>query len=319
MARFLDVLFQHVRWLTLGLIAAPCLLGALALSTGHTRLITASVRVDPSSFVADAFPEVFSGGSPGAPPAQAAGELIRELVHTDWFVEKVLGAANRTEQTAARAADFRRRLAISVQGAYLVVLKYSTDRPAADTALVDSLLERLGAAVQAIEAQRAAGMLQVATAALAQAHDEMERSVDAARRYADSVGVGGSDLRRDPIYRTLRTTADQTTGRYQSLSAVTHQAMVLSATLPQLRRQTAFIIDGPTVEVEARMSGVAAQSLAGLAGAVVIELLVIYLVALGDPRIRSADDLRGLIEASQYLSIPRLAQPVGRGPMPTGW
>jgi hypothetical protein len=309
--RFLDVLFQHLRWLVVLVLAVPSVLGAGALGLDGSRVVTARIEVDPASFVAAAVSDVFPVTQA---PSQAAAALIGQLVQTDWFTGRLLtgpGAAplalRSAAERAAVAADLRAHLQATAEGTSLVSLQYTTDRPGRGVVLVGLLLGALGDAVQTVEAQRASAALQAATGQLAGARAAMERSTDEVNRYAYMADQTGDALQPDPTYRGLVAAAQAATDHYQQLSTLTDQAQAVSAAVPHVHGQVAVVVDPPAPEPSTRVTMATRVWLVGLAGTSAIGLLVVYLVALHDPRLRSPADLRGRLPAACLLSIPPAA------------
>jgi hypothetical protein len=313
--RFLDVLFQHLRWLALSLLAVPLILGAAGFTLDNSHVVTARVRVDPAGFVGDALSDVLS---PQNTPAQSAAALIIQLVQTDWFSVRLLAAggpmaaAEPSEERRAELVDLKTRLHVFAEGKSIVWLGYATDRPERGVALVAALVETVGDALQTIESQKAAAALQVASGELARAREDMQRSIDEASRYAYTADQSGDALQRDPVYRRLLAIVGVTTDHYQELSTLTNQARVVSGEVPGVRGQLAVVVDAPRMEPSARAATAARYWLLGLAGALPIGVLLIYVIALHDPRLRVLDDVRERIPAACLFRIPT----VGRRPPP---
>jgi Mrp family chromosome partitioning ATPase len=302
--RFLDVLFQHLRWLGASLLAVPLVVGAGVLWLGDTRTVSARIHVDPAGFVADAVSDVLPISQA---PADAAAALIPQLVATDWFTEGLLSrpqAAPAPRDRRAEIVDLQTHLLVTAEGPTLVSLHYATDRPERGIALLTALLGALGDAVQSIESHRAALALQVAGGELERAGDEKQRAVDEASRYAYTADRSGEALQQDPTYRRLLAAATAATQHYEEVAGLADQARVVSAAIPQVLSQAALVVDRPRVEPTARMAAAARAGLLGLTATSAIGALVIYLIALHDPRLRALDDLRSIHPGACLLSVP---------------
>jgi hypothetical protein len=317
MGRLLDVLFQHLGRLAAALAVVPLLAAAGALTLSSDRQVTARVRVDPATYVADAFPDLFAGTLPDQSPAQAAGDVVRQLLATDGFAERLLAAAGAgaagasPEWRQSALADLRAHLGVTVEGESLLSLRYATTRPARGVALLGALLRQMGDAVQAMESRRAATALAVAGGELDRAGEEVRRAVDAAAGYAASSGESGDALALDPTYRRLVAAVQDATDRSQALGALAQRAREVSAALPQVRPQAAAVVDPPRAEPPPRAAAAVRAGLAALVGTLAVGLLAVYAVALRDPRLRDAGDARSLVRGGCLVSLPRLDRPPG--------
>jgi hypothetical protein len=314
MRRLLDVLFQHLRWMLVVLVAVPCLLFAATLARGSPEVVTALVRVDLPTFVTDVMPNhPLSRGNPG----DAASALVEQLVATTWFADRVVTRVDRTgagpqtpsEQTKNEIRDLQAHLAAGSRGTSLLILSYTTDSATRGVRVLDALLGDLGDALTSIESQQAASALASANLTLQQAHDELHRALDDVRSYVESVVEAPDQLRQDTRYRTLTSAADAKAAYVQAITDLTEQSRLVSSTLPQVHGVSVHVVDPPRVAPHSLWRGPATAGLVALGAVGLIELLLAYVVALRDPRLRSVDDVLDRLDAISLVSLPRLRSP----------
>jgi hypothetical protein len=282
MRRFLDVLRQHLRWLVVCLALVPCLLGAGGFWLNDSRVVTAWVRVDPASFIADVLPDAFIGVSPSqGSPAAAAADLVAQVVTTDWFADSVLTSADAGSRTSRPTADSRRgeiadlhsHLGVFPQTTYLVALRYSTDQPARGVRLLDAILRRLGDAASTIQAERATAAVERATAVTQKARDDMDRSIAEARTYSDAIQPDGAAPGGDPTARRLAAAAQAAIDHYRRLAALTNHWLLVRSAVHELAGQGALAVGGPAVEPGTRTAAAVRYSLIGLTATGVLEVM----------------------------------------------
>jgi hypothetical protein len=271
----------------------------------------------PASYVTDILTDALIGVSgTGGPSSAPAARLVEQLVRTDWFIASVLSSASSPttvasipDQRRAEIADVQRRLTVAADGIDLVGVRYSTEDPARGIGFVNALLEKLGDAFVDLESERAAAAAKVAAAAQPAARDEMQRAVAEAHSYADTISGDGGTPAQDPVFVRLSATARAATAHFERLSALADTSRLAGAAAPELRRQAAFVADRPVVEPEKRFRAAVRAALLGATAVAVLELLLVYLIALHDPRLRSLDDLRAFIEGPCVISVPSAGRP----------
>jgi hypothetical protein len=314
MRRFLDVSCQHLRWMLVVLVVVPCVVGAAALAAGGTSVVVALVQVDMPGFVTDVMPNhPLSQGTPG----EAADALVHQLVSTTWFADRVLARVDRrdpasprtSEQRTKDVADLQAQLTSGSRGISLLILSYTTDSPVQGVRVLDAVLGELGDALTTIEAQQASSALATANLMLRQAHDDLQSAIDDVRTYGESVAATGGQLTQDPRYRSLTSVADAREVHLQSLTRLAQQSTVVSTTIPQIPSVTVHVVDPPTAAPRSWFRGPLTLSLGALGAVALAELLLAYLVALRDPRLRSVEDVAGRFDAVSMVSLPRLGTP----------
>lgn len=310
--RFLDVLFQHLRWLALGLVALPAAAGALTFVRNDPSVVIARIRVDPAAFLGEALSDVLPSNQA---PADAAAQLIGQLTRTDWFSESLIAsgardASSRSSTPEARRVELQRlrtRLQAVADGPSMIVLRFVSDRPERDLALVGALVGAFRDALESVETQKAAAALRADSGALERAQLDMQRAVDEAARYAFMEDRTGDELKQDPVYQRLLIAAKVATDHYQSVDSLTDRALVASDALTRVQRQAAVVVDPPRTEGGPRAAIALRSAALVLAGTLATSLLSVYLIALHDPRLRDPDDVRRAVRAACLVTTPAVA------------
>lgn len=314
MRRFLDVLFEHLRWLALCLVVLPMVAGAVGSLRADPSVVTARIRVDPAGFLGDALSDVLPSAQA---PAEAAARQILQLVQTDW--PRASSPAPRASAERALPSDpgersavlerLRTRLTAAAEGPTVVVVSYPVDQPQRALALVGALVAAFRDTLEAMEAQKAAAALRADSGALERARLDMQRAIDAAGRYAYMQDRTGDELRQDPIYQRLLAEAQVATDHFQSVDTLTGRALAASDAVSGAGGQAAVVVDAPRVEQRSRALLAARSWALGLVGTAAAGLLAVYLVALHDPRLRDLEDVRRQLAGACLFVAPQLSRP----------
>lgn len=313
MRRFLDVLFQHLRWLALCLVVVPTVAGAVGFLLAAPSVVTARIQVDPAGFLGDALSDVLPSAQA---PAEAAARQILQLAQTDWLpasspasrasAERVL--PSQPGERNAALDRLRTRLTAVAEGPTVVTVSYPVDQPQRALALVGALVATFRDTLEAVEARKAAAAIRADSGALERARLDMQRAIDAAGRYAYMQDCTGDELRQDPDYQRLLAEVQAATDHYQSVDTLTGRALAASDAV-SAGGQAAVVVDAPRVEQGSRALLAARSWALGLVGAAVAGVLAVYLVALHDPRLRGLEDLRRPLAGACLFIAPQLAQP----------
>jgi hypothetical protein len=293
--RWLDVFFQWAIWFLFGLIAVPLLTGAVTFFGDRSQLVTARVWVDrPMLLQAAGLANEWSNGT----PSSDADALLTELIGSDWFADQVLTdsdpsfAALSSSAKSQQRQILRQNLKHDMIGDHVLAVTYLTDRPAGGERLLSSVITRLGDSVEtldSIQTSAAAGLLD---AEVTKARARMQDALDAATSYAQDKTL--IQLIDDPHYQTLQADAVAATNYYLSINAQAQQAHLAQSALPSIRDSTFRLMDPPAVtpkQLDLRTPAVK-YSLDALGATAAVEFIVIYLIGLRDPRIRSGEEVR---------------------------
>jgi hypothetical protein len=294
--RLLDVFFQYLAKLLAVLVAAPLLVGGAMLAIDRSEQVTTRVWADRLVALKDV-PAIndFSNGT----PADGSAALMQELLSTNWFVDEVLADAvpgYAKEQASRRQAardDLRANLKVTSEGQNVVVLTYKTTQPDYGVKLLGSVLGNFNEAVSSIQTQQASTTGQLADDQLQTARAAMQQAIGQLDAYIQRAGLDPESLHTDPTYQSLTTMVEQRTDQYNNLVSVSEQSKQTQSAIPDLQKAVFRVVDPPAVSsraLDTKSSSFRFGSLAlvGVAGA---EFLLVYVLAMRDPRVRSIDDL----------------------------
>jgi hypothetical protein len=308
--RWLDVFFEWAVWLVLALVLIPVTIGTVVIVSDRSQLVTARIWTDRPALLQDAgLANAWSNGT----PASDADALLVELVGSDWFANEVLTAAvpgfvglSADGQTAQRST-FRQDLKHAAAGDNVLSISYATDRPELGRALVASVITMLGNAVESLQLTQTTAAVDVLDNEVASARTAMQTALDAVGSYAS--GRTPNALLVDPHYQTLVVDATTATDYYVSIENLAHQAELAQSAIPSIRNATFRVIDAPAVsptQFDFHTPAVK-YSLEGLAGVAAVELLLVYMIGLRDPRVRSGEEVRRRLGIPYVGSTPDLA------------
>ena len=293
--RWLDVFFQWAIWFLLGLIAVPLVTGAVTFMGDRSQLVTARIWVDrPVLLQAAGLANEWSNGT----PSSDADALLTELMGSDWFADQVLADADKSfaglsssEKSQLRVL-LRQSLKHDMIGDHVLAITYLTDRPTYGATLLASVITRLGDSVETLDSIQTSAATGLLDAEVTKARTRMQQALADASAYAE--GKTLAQLIDDPHYQTLQADALAATNYYVSLDAQAQQAHLAQSALPSIRSSTFRLMDPPAVtpkQIDLRTPAVK-YSLDGLAATAAIEFILIYLIGLRDPRIRSGEEVR---------------------------
>jgi hypothetical protein len=294
--RLLDVFFQYLVKLLAVLVAAPLLVGGAMLAIDRSQQVTTRVWADRLVALKDV-PAIndFSNGT----PADGSAALMQELLSTNWFVDEVLADASpgyAKEQASRRQAardDVRTNLKVSAEGQNVVLVTYKTTRPDYGVKLLGSVLANFNDAVSSIQTQQASTTGQLADDQLQTARAAMDQAIGELQAYVERAGLDAESLHGDPTYQSLTAIAEQRTDQYNNLVSVSEQSKQTQSAIPELQKAVFRVVDPPAVSSRAfdtKSPSFRFGTLA-LVGVAVAEFLLVYVLAMRDPRVRSVDDL----------------------------
>jgi hypothetical protein len=310
--RWLDLIFQYAPGLLAVFLMLPLAGAGVYLALDRTRTVTTRIWVDRPSFLADL---QSAGLAAGSTPAEGEATLIQELVHTDSFLDTVLGATNpdymkRSDDDRARLRSaLQANLTVSIAGPNVVVISYSSPTPSKAVLLLNVLIRSYGHAIEAIEQGQIATSGNAIDSQLLLTKQAMN---DAAAKLHDYVGahsnVNPSLLVTDPTFLTLSALAQSKTSAYLSVLALSEQARLANASIPSLRTSVFHVLDPPAVQPAtfSLKSPVVRVLLSGFGGVALLEALLVYLFARRDPRIRSGEEVEQRLGLRHLGSTPLL-------------
>lgn len=311
--RLLDVVFEYGAWLVIALTLVPVSVGGLVYVFDGTQIVSARVWADRPVLLRDVpIVNQFSDGS----PSQGMEALVNELLVTDKFTDPLLsrlvpGFENLPgARRQAIRLDLRSRLHVASDGPHLLTFEYSTPRPSYGVAVLDALLAQVRTSIADIAGHQATSEANLTASQITASQSTMRAALG---RLHDYIAQNGGDplaLRGDPSYTTLTTDAQAKSAAFQSLQALQEQSQLASASLPQLTSALFRVVDPPAqqqVSITAKTPAVHYGEIAaaGIAG---LELLLVYLIALRDPRVRSSGELANE-RVIDLGSGPEFAQP----------
>lgn len=307
--RWLDVFFEWAVWLVLALLFIPATIGAVAIFSDRSQLVTARIWIDrPALLQGAGLANEWSDGT----PASGADALLVELTGSDWFANEVLGAAepgfvrlSADGQTQERLT-LRQELKHAAVGDNVLSISYLTDRPESGRALLSSVITMLGNAVETLQLTQTSAAVGALDNEAAIAKTAMQHALDAVSAYAS--GKSQIAILQDPQYQTLVVDATTATDYYVSVENQAKQANLAQSAIPSVRDSTFRAIDAPTIsprQIDFHSPAVK-YSLEALAGTGAIELLLIYVIGLRDPRVRSGEEVRKRLGIPYLGSTPDL-------------
>ena len=307
--RILDILFQYLGRMTIGLLVVPALVGAAIYVGDRSATLTTRVwAATPVYLTSASLSKEFAGVSPAA----GTQALALELLASDSFLDSVLLKAEPgftaagPDGKAADRARVRSSLKFTIPGPNLLVISYSTSDPAAGVAFLNQFIATMGASLVSIQTAQANGMVSSVVNQLPAAQAAMQDALAKVNAYGP--GASPTALARDPRYQTLVADAQAKTQYYISLEDLVHQAELLKEEVPNSSQAMFRVLDPPAADprtIDLRTPFVR-YALLALAGVAVAEGLLLYLLAVRDPRVRSGREVRAQLGIQLLGSTPRV-------------
>jgi hypothetical protein len=301
--RWLDVLFEWAGWLAAALFLVPVMTGVLAIVSDRSEIVTAKVWTNHPNLLKDAtLANEWTNGTPSGD----ADALLTELMGSDWFANEVLTGAESSfvklssDQQAQQRMTLRRNLKHQTDGMNVLAIAYLTDRPEAGRAVMSSVIASLGNATESVASVQTGAVVKTLDDQAAGARAAMQRALDAVNAYA--TGKSQSQLLQDPKYQTLAVDATTAINFYLMIESQAKQAQLKQSAIPAIRQATFRVVDAPSVgpkPLDLRAPAVK-YAFAALGATAAVEILLVYLIGLRDPRVRSGDEVR------KRLGIPYL-------------
>jgi hypothetical protein len=314
--RCLDAARQYLRAILLALVVIPGVVAAVSLGLTRSEVVTARLWVDRPTYVRQT-----SVGDPTGAPAETEAArvavLVRQLLRTASFVDRVLSGAQSgyaglaESEKAARRRDLRSALEVGTDGPHLLALSYRIDGKEPGLAVLSNLIQALGDTAPLLDfspppiADRSAGADLHAARAL------VERSWAG---MVDSAGAPGPPQPmqlEDLTFPTLLLDATSKTVQYRhQLQALLDAPQSGSAWPVPAAQAVVQVADPPAMEPKS--AGPAERAfLLALLGTAAAGLGLICLAALVDPRMRSGRDVA---ERSGIRYLGSIPVPAARTP-----
>jgi hypothetical protein len=311
-SRWLDLIFQYAPGLLAAFLVLPLAGAGVNLALDRSQTVTTRIWVDRPSFLGDLESAGLAGGITAA---DGEATLIQELVHTDSFLDTVLGATNpdygrRSDDERARLRSaLQANLTVSAAGPNVVVISYLSATPSRAVLLLDVLIRSYGQTVEAIEEGQIATTGNAIDSQLVETEQAMK---DAGANLHEYVRAHSSAdpklLVTDPTFITLSALAQSKTSAYLSVLALSEQAQLARASIPSLRTSVFHVLDPPAVQPAtlSLKSPAVKVLLSGFGGVALLEALLVYLFARRDPRIRCGEEVEQRLGLRLLGSIPVL-------------
>lgn len=307
--RSLDVAFQHLGWLLVGLLLVP--IGAAAASTAldRSQVVSAKIWADKPTYTPKFTSDRFDSFQT---PAQVEASLLQEMVATDSFDSSVLsktdpGYAGWSQSHQQQAAsDLRTSFSIDSQGEHLFVISYRTARVDRGIVVLKAIIDVFSAAVQELESGQVGTAQAVLQGQLDSAKQAMNSAVAAAQAYKSGHGLSESAAQLDPAYAQLQGQARTKTELYLSVLAQVDDAQASRNAVGKIQASVFHVVDPPALTPQKLSTSTPAvkYTLAAFAGVAVLEALLVYVLARRDPNLRSLEDVRREVGLRPLGSTP---------------
>ncbi len=304
-SRWLDLVFQYLGRLAVALIVLPAVAGLAYLAIDRTQTVATRIWADPPAYSGQDLSPV---GSQPLFPADSDISIMNELVVTDSFVDEVLGAdptyqGQPEDAKIGMRQSFRSSLQVSRQGPNLIGIQLTTSNPTNGVSLLNNLMKVYGDTLKKLQLNRADAAGSVLQSQLQAALKDRDAAVASLQAFVNAHSAFTPEqLAADPTYVTLSGQAHAKSDQYLTLLVQSQQVEMLRAAVPNAEPTAFHIVDPPSLEhtslsLKSPAVKITLQTLGGVAA---IEMLLIYVMARRDPRIRSGED------AARILDVPYL-------------
>jgi hypothetical protein len=295
--RSLDVAFQYLRWLVVGLLLIPLAVGATSAALDRSQVVSAKIWADKPTYTPKFTSDRFDSFQT---PAQVEATLLQEMIATDGFDAEVLaktepqyGSWSRAHQLQA-ATDLRNGFSIESQGEHLFVISYRSTRADHGVTVLRAIIAVFSTAVQQLEASQVVTAQTVLQGQLDSARQAMNSAVAEAQAYKVGHGLSETGAQSDPAYAQLQGQARTKSDQYLAVLAQVDDAQASRSAVASIQASVFHVVDPPALSPQRISTSTPAvrYSLAALAAVAVVELLGIYFLARRDPNVRSLEDVR---------------------------
>jgi hypothetical protein len=304
-SRWLDLVFQYLGRLAIALLVLPALIGLAYLAMDRTQTVSTRIWTDTPAYSGQDLSPI---GTASLSPADSDISIMNELILTDSFVDEVLSTdpayhGQSEDAKIAMRSSFRTNLQISRQGPNLIAIQFTSTDPSWGVSLLNNLIKVYGNALKSLQLNRADAAGSVLRSELQAALKDRDTADTSVQGYLDShQGMTPAQLAADPTYATLSAQAQAKSDQYLALLVQSQQVEMLRAAVPTAQPTAFHLVDPPSVDpvalsLKSPVVKITLETLAAVAG---VEMLLVYVIARRDPRIRSGE------EAARVLDVPYL-------------
>jgi hypothetical protein len=291
--RSLDVIFQLLFRLIAALVLVPLIAGGVGLALDHAPTVEARVWADKPiftpAFATDRFTSTDS-------PADIESGILTELVGTTQFTTEVLTAVDfqypnwSSDQQAAAEADLQTNVTVTTDGTHLFTIDYKTSNTTRGRKIVNQLISAFGRQVQALDTTQVSVTQTALQGQVNTAYQDMTNAVQQAQTYL----AQHQSVDNDPNYQTLIAQAQSKTDSYLAAQAQLDEVKGSQTAVFTLQSSFFHVVDQPYVvplKIDQHLPAVKYLAF-GLVGVLGAEVLLVYVIARRDPRIRAVQDIR---------------------------
>jgi hypothetical protein len=307
--RSLDVAFQYLRWLIVGLLVIPIAVGATSAALDRSQVVSAKIWADKPTYTPKFTSDRFDSFQT---PAQVEATLLQEMVATDGFDAEVLAKTepqyagwSRAHQLQA-ASDLRQGFSIDSQGEHLFVISYRAGRADHGVTVLKAVIAVFSSAVQELEASQVVTAQTVLQGQLDSARQAMNSAVAEAQAYRLGRGLSENAALTDPAYAQLQGQAKTKSDQYLAVLAQVDDAQASRNAVGSIQASVFHVVDPPALTPQRISTSTPAvkYSMGAFAAVLVVELLAVYLLARRDPHVRSLEDVRREVGLKPLGSTP---------------
>lgn len=306
LGRHLDVIFQHLTLLVLGLVAVPALAGSAGLLLGRSDVVTVRLWAERSPILAGS---LYGGWSSDQSPADQGATLLTELLQTDSFTAQVLLATRPGTQLDSPEAqsfgtDLRRHVAVEVQGPHVLLISYQVSGSRDGVKLVGALVTTFERSLMATAVAQRTLTDNGLKSQVDLARRQMDEAVVAQQQYAATHNVVGSTP--DPTYQSLIALARAKIETYIGLVQKADTAGLYGQAGPIQAAFQVRVLDPPHLEKSTLNWRAAKKDLGyALAGVVMAGLAFVYIAGRRDPRVLTPEETLSRLGLQPLGSVPR--------------
>jgi hypothetical protein len=306
--RALDVVFQHLIKLIVGLILVTVLMGGVGYAIDRTPTVGMRLWAQRPVYTPSFSTNHFASYQW---PSAIECSLLRELLATDTFINHLLvtidpqSAYWRQELRDSVISDLRQNIAATPEGEHLYLVTYRTAQIDYGRRVLGRLIVAFGAEIQAIDTET----VTAAESALRGQFNSAKQAMDDAIKQAETYRTQHSRPEADPNYQSLVTQAHTLTDRYLSLQAQLGQVQQSKSAVATSESSLFRIADPPSVMPQrliTKQSLMLRLGIGSFGATLALEALLIYVIARRDPSIRSVEDVRRQIDLRPLGSAPRV-------------
>jgi hypothetical protein len=308
--RSLDVIFQLLFRLIAALVLVPLIAGGVGLALDHAPTVEARVWADKPiftpAFATDRFTSTDS-------PADIESGILTELVGTTQFTTEVLTAVDfqfpnwSSDQQAAAEADLQTNVTVTTGGTHLFTIDYKTSNTARGRKIVNQMISAFGRQVQALDTTQVSVTQTALQGQVNTAYQDMTNAVQQAQTYL----AQHQSVDNDPNYQTLIAQAQSKTDSYLAAQAQLDEVKGSQTAVFTLQSSFFHVVDQPYVvplKIDQHLPAVKYLAF-GLVGILAAEVLLVYVIARRDPRIRAVQDIRRVGKFRPLGSTPASIRP----------